>query len=127
MYKVIMLISVSFVPLVLIITAAFFKKYPSKEPNIAVGFRTKMSMMNKDTWDYAQRLFPLYWIKLGRLLLPTSIAVLFLLYSDDNDYTGRVVIVLMIIQVLLMLGSAAYVNLKLKETFNNDGTRKQVQ
>lgn len=127
MYKVIMLISVSFVPLVLIVTAALFKKYPSKEPNIAIGFRTKMSMMNKDTWDYAQRLFPLCWMKLGRLLLPISIAVLFLLYSEDNDYTGRVVIVLMIIQVLLMLGSAAYVNLKLKKVFNSDGTRKQVQ
>ena len=127
MYKVIMLISVSFVPLVLIVTAALFKKYPIKEPNIAIGFRTKMSMMNKDTWNYAQRLFPLCWMKLGRILLPISIAALFLLYSEDNDYTGRVVTVLMFIQALLMLASAAYVNLKLNKVFNKDGTRKEVQ
>lgn len=122
-----MLISVAFIPLLLIVIGKIYEKYPSKEPNIAIGFRTKLSMMNKETWDYAQRLFPKVWISLGRTLLPLSLIILFLLYSEDKDYTGNLALILMLVQVVLMLGSILYVNLKLKKAFNSDGSRKEIQ
>lgn len=122
-----MLISVAFIPLLLIVIGKIFEKYPSKEPNIAIGFRTKLSMMNKETWDYAQRLFPKAWISLGRILLPLSLIILFLLYREDKDYTGNLALILMLVQVVLMLGSILYVNLKLKAAFNSDGSRKEIQ
>ena len=127
MLKVIYLISVAFIPLLLIVIGKIFEKYPSKEPNIAIGFRTKLSMMNKETWDYAQRLFPKVWISLGRIMLPLSLIILFLLYSEDKDYTGNLVLILILVQVVLMLGSILYVNLKLKAAFNSDGSRKEIQ
>lgn len=126
MFKVIYLISVAFIPLLLIVIGKIFEKYPSKEPNIAIGFRTKLSMMNKETWDYAQRLFPKVWISLGRIMLPLSLIILFLLYSEDKDYTGNLVLILMLVQVVLMLCSILYVNLKLKAAFNSDGSRKEI-
>lgn len=122
-----MLISVAFIPLLLIVIGKIFDKYPCKEPNIAIGFRTKLSMMNKETWDYAQRLFPKAWISLGRIMLPLSLIILFLLYSEDKDYTGNLALILMLVQVVLMLGSILYVNLKLKKAFNSDGSRKEIQ
>ena len=122
-----MLISVAYIPLFLIVIGKIFEKYPSKEPNIAIGFRTKLSMMNKETWDYAQRLFPKAWISLGRTILPLSLIILFLLYSEDKDYTGNLALILMLVQVVLMLGSILYVNLKLKAAFNSDGSRKEIQ
>lgn len=122
-----MLISVAFIPLLLIVIGKIFEKYPSKEPNIAIGFRTKLSMMNKETWDYAQRLFPKVWISLGRIMLPLSLIILFLLYSEDKDYTGNLALILMLVQEVLMLGSILYVNLKLKAAFNSDGSRKEIQ
>lgn len=122
-----MLISVAFIPLLLIVIGKIFDKYPSKEPNIAIGFRTKLSMMNKETWDYAQRLFPKVWISLGRIMLPFSLSILFLLYSEDKDYTGNLALILMLVQEVLMLGSILYVNLKLKKAFNSDGSRKEIQ
>lgn len=122
-----MLISVAFIPLLLIVIGKIFEKYPSKEPNIAIGFRTKLSMMNKETWDYAQRLFPKVWISLGRIMLPLSLSILFLLYSEDKDYTGNLALILMLVQEVLMLGSILYVNLKLKKAFNSDGSRKEIQ
>ncbi|WP_294795191.1 SdpI family protein [uncultured Fenollaria sp.] len=127
MFKIIMLISVAYIPLFLIVIGKIFEKYPSKEPNIAIGFRTKLSMMNKETWDYAQRLFPKAWISLGRIMLPISLIILFLLYSEDKDYTGNLALILMMVQVVLMLGSILYVNLKLKAAFNSDGSRKEIQ
>ena len=122
-----MLISVAYIPLFLIVIGKIFEKYPSKEPNIAIGFRTKLSMMNKETWDYAQRLFPKAWISLGRTILPLSLIILILLYSEDKDYTGNLALILMLVQVVLMLGSILYVNLKLKAAFNSDGSRKEIQ
>ena len=122
-----MLISVAFIPLLLIVIGKIFDKYPSKEPNIVIGFRTKLSMMNKETWDYAQRLFPKVWISLGRIMLPLSLIILFLLYSEDKDYTGNLALILMLVQEVLMLGSILYVNLKLKKAFNSDGSRKEIQ
>lgn len=122
-----MLISVAFIPLLLIVIGKIYEKYPSKEPNIAIGFRTKLSMMNKETWDYAQRLFPKVWISLGRIILPLSLIILFLLYSEDKDYTGNLALILILVQVVLMLGSILYVNLKLKAAFNSDGSRKEIQ
>ena len=127
MLKVIYLISVAFIPLLLIVIGKIYEKYPSKEPNIAIGFRTKLSMMNKETWDYAQRLFPKVWISLGRIILPLSLIILFLLYSEDKDYTGNLALILILVQVVLMLGSILYVNLKLKAAFNSDGSRKEIQ
>lgn len=126
LYKLIMLISTAFIPLLLIVIGKIFAKYPSKEPNIAIGFRTKLAMMNKETWDYAQRLFPKAWISLGRIMLPLSLIILFLLYSEDKDYTGNLALILMLVQVVFMLGSILYVNLKLKKAFNSDGSRKQI-
>lgn len=127
MFKVIILLSVAFIPLLLIVIGKIFEKHPIKEPNIAIGFRTKLSMMNKETWDYAQRLFPKVWISLGRIMLPLSLIILFLLYSEDKDYTGNLALILMLVQVVLMLGSILYVNLKLKAAFNSDGSRKEIQ
>lgn len=121
-----MLISVAFIPLLLIVIGKIFDKYPIKEPNIAIGFRTKLSMMNKETWDYAQRLFPKAWISLGRIMLPLSLIILFLLYSEDKDYTGNLALILMLVQAALMLASIFYVDLKLRKTFNSDGSRKQI-
>lgn len=111
LYKLIMLISTVFIPLVLIVMGKIYKKFPSKEPNIAIGFRTKLAMTNKETWDYAQKLFPIVWINLGRKLLSLSLVILFLLYSNDNDYTGRLVIIIMLVQAALMLASIFYVDM----------------
>lgn len=126
-YRILFLVSVSFVPLLLIASGKIFAKFPSKEPNIALGFRTKLSMKNKDTWNYAQELFPKVWIKLGSYLLPISIAVMYVMHSDDKDFTGSVAVAIMLVQALAMLVSIYSVNQKLKKAFNSDGTRKQFQ
>lgn len=113
-----MYIVIVFIPLLLIITGKLFEKYPSKKANIAIGFRTSFSMKNEETWDYAQKLFPKVWIKLGAYMLIISISLLYILYNNDYDYIGRTSIVLVAIQIAFMLGSTLYVNNKLKKVFN---------
>lgn len=52
---------------------------------------------------------------------------MYVMHSDDKDFTGSVAVAIMLVQALAMLVSIYSVNQKLKKAFNSDGTRKQFQ
>ena len=123
-FNLIMVIAVSFVPIIMIIFGNMFLKNPPKEPNWAFGFRTKFSMKSQETWDFAQNLNGKYWKTLGLVLLPLSNAILAIMNGCDIDTIGKVVGVIEIVQCLFMLGSAVAVSAKLKKVFDANGVRK---
>lgn len=123
-FNLIMVIVVSFVPIVMIIFGNMFLKNPPKEPNWAFGFRTKFSMKSQETWDFSQNLNGKYWKTLGLVLLPLSNATLAIMNGYDIDTIGKVVGVIEIVQCLFMLGSTVAVSAKLKKVFDANGVRK---
>lgn len=123
-FNLIMVIVVSFVPIVMIICGNMFLKNPPKEPNWAFGFRTKFSMKSQETWDFSQNLNGKYWKTLGLVLLPLSNATLAIMNGYDIDTIGKVVGVIEIVQCLFMLGSTVAVSAKLKKVFDANGVRK---
>lgn len=123
-FNLLMVIVVSFVPIVMIIFGNMFLKNPPKEPNWAFGFRTKFSMKSQETWDFAQNLNGKYWKTLGLVLLPLSNATLAIMNGYDIDTIGKVVGVIEIVQCLFMLGSTVAVSAKLKKVFDANGVRK---
>lgn len=55
------------------------KKAP-KEINAVFGYRTTMSMKNKDTWEFAHKYCDRIWYVCGCIMLPlTVLPMLFLL------------------------------------------------
>lgn len=123
-FNLLMVIVVSFVPIVMIIFGNMFLKNPPKEPNWAFGFRTKFSMKSQETWDFSQNLNGKYWKTLGLVLLPLSNATLASMNGYDIDTIGKVVGVIEIVQCLFMLGSTVAVSAKLKKVFDANGVRK---
>lgn len=123
-FNLLMVIVVSFVPIVMIIFGNMFLKNPPKEPNWAFGFRTKFSMKSQETWDFSQNLNGKYWKTLGLVLLPLSNATLAIMNGYDIDTIGNVVGVIEIVQCLFMLGSTVAVSAKLKKVFDANGVRK---
>lgn len=123
-FNLLMVIVVSFVPIVMIIFGNMFLKNPPKEPNWAFGFRTKFSMKSQETWDFSQNLIGKYWKTLGLVLLPHSNATLAIMNGYDIDTIGKVVGVIEIVQCLFMLGSTVAVSAKLKKVFDANGVRK---
>lgn len=123
-FNLLMVIVVSFVPIVMIIFGNMFLKNPPKEPNWAFGFRTKFSMKSQETWDFSQNLNGKYWKTLGLVLLPLSNATLAIMNGYDIDTIGKVVGVIEIVQCLFMLGSTVAVSAKLKKVFDANGVRK---
>lgn len=123
-FNLIMVIAVSFVPIVMIIFGNMFLKNPPKEPNWAFGFRTKFSMKSQETWDFSQNLNGKYWKTLGLVLLPLSNATLAIMNGCDIDTIGKAVAIIEFIQCAFMLGSAVAVSAKLKKVFDANGVRK---
>lgn len=123
-FNLIMVIVVSFVPIVMIIFGNMFLKNPPKEPNWAFGYRTKFSVKSQETWDFSQNLIGKYWKTLGLVLLPLSNATLAIISGCDIDTIGKVVTIIEFTQCVFMLGSAVAVSAKLKKVFDANGVRK---
>lgn len=123
-FNFIMVIAVSFVPLIMIIFGNMFLKNPPKKPNWAFGYRTKFSVKSQETWDFSQNLIGKYWKTLGLVLLPLSNATLAIMNGCDIDTIGKVVGVIEIVQCVFMIGATVAVSSKLKKVFDANGVRK---
>ena len=123
-FNLIMVIAVSFVPLIMIIFGNMFLKNPPKKPTWAFGYRTKFSVKSQETWDFSQNLIGKYWKTLGLVLLPLSNATLAIISGCDIDTIGKVVGVIEIAQCLFMIGATVAVSAKLKKVFDANGVRK---
>lgn len=123
-FNLLMVIAVSFVPLIMIVFGNMFLKNPPKKPNWAFGYRTKFSVKSQETWDFSQNLIGKYWKTLGLVLLPLSNATLAIMNGCDIDTIGKVVGVIEIVQCVFMIGATVAVSSKLKKVFDANGVRK---
>lgn len=113
------------VPLVMILGGYFMYKHPPKDINGVIGYRTKMSRVNKDTWDFAQDYCGRLWLKIGLILLiPTAIVQIPFVHSSD-DTIGIMSLVLETVQLIILFVCFIPVELKLRKTFDHNGNRRQ--
>ena len=101
----------------------FLRRAP-KNINFIFGYRTALSMKNRDTWSFAHRMIGRLWLTLGGVLLPLSpVPLLFCLRSDERAIalTGGIVAV---VQILLLILSVIPVEIALHRTFDENGIRK---
>ena len=115
------------IPIIMIIFGKLFIKNAPKSINMAYGYRTSMSMKNKDTWSYAHKLFGCIWYKLGFVLLILSIiASLFTLNRSDN-IISTVTLIIQTTEMIVLILPIFYVEKKLKNIFDSDGNRKSIE
>lgn len=102
---------------------SFFKK-PPKEINAAYGYRTTMSMKNKDTWMFAHNYFGKIWYICGLILLPLSIIVMVMVIGKPADTVGSVSSVLCSIQMIPLMGPIIPTEAALRKNFDGSGNRR---
>lgn len=83
-FWIFMLIMVLITPLAMIVFGREFKKSPPKEINSNFGYRTKRSMQNQDTWDFAHYYLGKLWIKLGIPILFLSVGAMFFSFGSGS-------------------------------------------
>ena len=107
-FWVFMLIMGLLIPLTMVGFGKLFLTRAPKNINMVFGYRTVMSMKNRDTWEFAHKMIGKLWLRCGLAML------------------GRVGIIVIAIQMLPMLGTLFPVEAALKKNFDKNGVRRQI-
>ena len=103
---------------------AFFRGAP-KEINRVFGYRTKMSMKNKETWEFAHRHCGKNWLRVGASLLVISVIAMVFLYGHSEETIGTYGGVICLIQLVPLIGSIIPTEIALRARFDEEGRRKR--
>ena len=123
-FWIFMLCTVLLVPLIMLFFGLYFKNKSPKEINSLFGYRTTMSMKNKDTWEFAHHYCGRLWLVLGMIMLPLSVIPMLFIINQDIDVVGIAGGIIEGIQVVVLLISIFPTEKALKKTFDENGNRR---
>ncbi|PWM47159.1 MAG: hypothetical protein DBX47_01025 [Clostridiales bacterium] len=123
-FWIFMFIMVILTPIIMIIFGVYSYNNAPKKINNFVGYRTTMSMKNKDTWEFAHHYCGKIWRTLGLIMLIVSAVAMFFSIGKDIDFISIFGCIILGIQVITMIASIFPVESALKRTFDENGNRK---
>ena len=118
------LVSDLLVPVIQIIAGWMLWKHCPSSINNVLGYRTKWSKKNQDTWKFANEHCGRTWRNVGLVLLVLTVVAHIPFYGADEDTIGNLCLVVTGVQLAVLIGSTFPTEWALKRTFNEDGTRK---
>jgi len=107
-------------PVLMIILGQVLLKKPPKNINGIYGYRTSMSMKNKDTWEFAHQYCGNLWVKTGIAMLPVVV-----LWQVITARLSMWSILLAPIESAVMLVTVVLTEIALHKTFDRNGARKK--
>ena len=122
-FRVFMAFAVFLIPGIMVFFGRTMMDHPPKTINGAYGYRTAMSMINQDTWDYAQAACAKRWRRWGRVLALITLVVLIVAlrrpaFADVlGFYTA--------FETAFLLASVAATEIDLRRTFDDKGERRE--
>lgn len=112
------------IPCTMIILGKKMMKGWPKKINRTMGYRTPLSMINEDTWKFANtHCGKIYW-KLGLFTIIPSFLIHIPFYGSSINVIGFLSITLVILQLIALVCPFFSTESALDKTFNSDGTRK---
>ncbi|MDC7288933.1 SdpI family protein [Blautia schinkii] len=120
-FWIFMLIMDLLLPFTMIGFGRYFIKKAPKEINAVFGYRTAMSMKNRETWEFAHKYCGKIWYVCGLSLLPITVLCLLLIIGKSKDYVGTVGGIICGAQLILLVGSILPTEIALKKTFDKNG------
>lgn len=109
------------IPCVMIGFGKYFMKKAPNEINAMFGYRTSMSMKNKETWDFAHHYCGKIWYICGLITLPITIILMFLVIGKSTDYVGTIIV---FVQLVPFIGCIFPTELTLRKKFDKNGKRR---
>ncbi len=123
MFWIFILLMNLMIPIMMLLFGQLFEKHTPKSINKFYGYRTRMSMMNNETWEYAHKLCGKLWSKLGWILLVVTLAVMLPLKNRDIEAIGNLSLIIVIIQLIVIISSMYMVEKALRKNFDREGKR----
>ena len=105
--------------------AGFLKSGGPKEINGVFGYRTTMSMKNRETWEFAHNYCGKLWRFSGLVMLPVSIASMFFVLGKESDVIGKFGGAVLAVQLAFLLLSIIPTEKALRKNFDKNGNRSE--
>ena len=116
-----LMITIFLLPLVMVICGMSYTKRGPMRITRLQGYRSKMSMNNRETWDFAHKNLGDLWFKLGAPLLAVTSVVSLLVFRETTEQITTWCCVIFVIQLVIMVLPVAYTEKALKENFDENG------
>ena len=104
-FWIFMLIMDLLLPSTMIGFGRYFMKKAPKEINSVFGYRTSMSMKNKDTWEFAHKYCGKIWYVCGMVMLPITVIFMLLVIGKNEDCVGSMGGIICGVQLIPLIGS----------------------
>ncbi len=112
------------IPITMIGFGKYFIKSAPKKISMVFGYRTSMSMKNKETWAFAHNFCGKLWYNAGRFLL-ISVLLMLLVIGKSEDTIGNFGLIIVGLQMLFLIGSIFPTESALRKNFDKNGNRIQ--
>lgn len=112
------------IPITMMIVGRLFNSKKAGEINSLYGYRTSMSMKNKETWDFAHKHCGKIWVQVGNIMLVPSILVMIACMGKSEDAVGTVGGILCGVQCVVMIVSIVPTEIALRKNFDKKGNRR---
>ena len=109
--------------LVMIWGGSYMVKHADGNINYFIGYRSSLSLKNKDTWKFANEDCGKRWLKIGKIMLVPTILVHIPVYGKGDARIGWLSLVICIIECTVMILSIVPTEKALKENFTVDGKK----
>ena len=123
-FWIFMLVMDLLIPFTLIGFGKYFLKTAPKEINTIFGYRTTMSMKNKDTWEFAHKYCGKIWYISGLVMLPASLIIMLVILGKTENVIGTIGGLVCFVQLIPLIGAIIPTERALKKNFDKNGNRK---
>ena len=108
-------------PVTMLLIGMRFRKKCPRNINMVLGYRTRRSMKNKHTWEFAHAYCGRIWMWGGGVILPISLTSMLCVLGRDIDTVGYVGAALFVLPILTMIVSVFATEKALKRNFDSVG------
>ena len=119
-----MLVMDLLIPVTMIVLGRLFLRRPPHTINGIYGYRTAMSMINQETWQFAHQYCGKLWVRLGWTLIPLSVIPLLFVIGKDIETIATVGSAVSLLQLAPLVGSIFPTEIAMKKVFDKNGRRK---
>ena len=105
------------IPVIMVVISILFRKGGPKKINHFCGYRTSMSMKNKDTWHYAHSYCAKIWKKMGLVLFVMALIISICGLVGDNDIWVLIHLGNIILQLGFLIASVFIMERELYRAF----------
>lgn len=123
-FWIFMLLMNLLIPLSMIGFGCYFIKHAPREINSVFGYRTSMSMKNRETWNFAHHHCGVLWWKIGWFLLIASVIAMLTAVEKSENTVSILGGVVSAVQVVFLIGSIIPTERALRKAFDENGNPK---